>query len=42
MGLGSYVANHYDFKDLDKFEKWLGVFAHWMKLYLPVEIAAQV
>jgi len=42
MGLGSYVANHYDFKDLDKFEKWLGVFAHWMKLYLPVEVAAQV
>lgn len=42
MGLGSYIVLHKDLRDLDKFEKWLAVFEHWMRLYMPVEIVRKM
>lgn len=42
MGLGSYIVLHKDLRDVDKLEKWLAVFEHWMRLYMPVEIAAKL
>lgn len=38
MALGSYIVLNKDFRDPDKFEKWINVFEHWMRLYMPVEV----